>query len=58
MGKPGEKTEAQGNLLLRRMPAAEGSHCVAADEQGHVVVCNPRGGRLLFYEDEAPGPAR
>jgi len=51
--------EADGSLRpLRRVPAAEGSHCVAADEQGHVVVCDPRGGRLLFYEDEAPGLAR
>ena len=51
--------EADGSLRsLRRMTAAEGSHCVAADERGHVVVCDPRGGRLLFYEDDAPGPAR
>jgi hypothetical protein len=51
--------EADGSLRsLRRMPAASDSHCVAADERGHVVVCDPRGGRLLFYEDDAPGPAR
>lgn len=51
--------EADGALRsLRRVPAAQGSHCVAADERGHVVVCDPRGGRLLFYEDDAQGPAR
>ncbi|HET6984748.1 MAG TPA: hypothetical protein VFI53_21570, partial [Myxococcaceae bacterium] len=51
--------EADGALRsLRRVPAAQGSHCVAADERGHVVVCDPSGGRLLFYEDDAPGPAR
>jgi hypothetical protein len=43
---------------LRRLPAAMQSHCVAVDERGHVVVCDPRGGRLLLYEDDAPGPAR
>jgi DNA-binding beta-propeller fold protein YncE len=38
-------------------PAASQAHCVAADDAGHVLVCDPPGGRLLMFEDTA-GPAR
>lgn len=52
--------QSDGSLKsLRRLPAAKEAHCVAADERGHVLVCDPPGGRLLFYQDEdAPGPTR
>ena len=51
--------EKDGSLRsLNRVPAEKDSHCVAVDEQSHVLVCDPRGGRLLFYEDEPPGSAR
>jgi DNA-binding beta-propeller fold protein YncE len=32
-------------------PTAEHAHCVAADNLGHVYVCNPRGGGVLAYQD-------
>ena len=40
---------------LWRWPASPEAHCAAVDEHGHVLVCDPRGGRLLLYED---GPER
>lgn len=46
-----------GLRSLWREPAAPEAHCVAADDRGHVLVCDPRGGRLLMFEDTA-GPAR
>jgi hypothetical protein len=50
--------QADGSLRsLWREAAAPQAHCVAADEGGHVVVCDPPGGRLLIYEDTA-GRAR
>jgi hypothetical protein len=46
------EVRADGSLRsLWKQAAAAGSHCVAADEQGHVVVCDPRGGRILLFED-------
>lgn len=52
------EVQADGSLRsLWQQAAASGSHCVAADDQGHVVVCDPRGGRVLLFEDSA-GRAR
>ena len=46
------EVQADGSLRsLWREAAAPQAHCVAADERGHVVVCDPPGGRLLMYED-------
>ena len=48
------EVQADGSLRpLWREAAATHSHCVAADDGGHVIVCDPPGGRLLFYEDTA-----
>lgn len=33
---------------------AEHAHCVADDNNGHVYVCNPRGGRVFSLTDPAP----
>jgi hypothetical protein len=33
---------------------AKGAHCVTADDDGGAWVCDPNGGRLLFYR-EPPG---
>jgi hypothetical protein len=52
------EVEPDGALhSLWRATAAPHAHCVAADDAGHVVVCDPPGGRLLLYEDSA-GRAR
>jgi len=40
---------------LWRTAAPQEAHCVAVDDAGHVLVCDPRGGRLLLYAD---GPDR
>ncbi|MGH8372039.1 MAG: YncE family protein [Gammaproteobacteria bacterium] len=32
-------------------PTAEHAHCVAADNQGHVYVCNPHGGGVIAFRD-------
>ncbi|HEX5339277.1 MAG TPA: hypothetical protein VFX47_00170 [Gammaproteobacteria bacterium] len=32
-------------------PTAEHAHCVAADNQGHVYVCDPHGGGVLAFKD-------
>jgi hypothetical protein len=55
-----EAFEVQPDGSLRSLwqqAAAAGSHCVAADDRGHVVVCDPAGGRVLIFEDGA-GRAR
>lgn len=36
---------------LATYPTAEHAHCVAADNQGHIYVCNPHGGGVLAYKD-------
>ena len=52
------EVQADGSLRsLWQQAAAPGSHCVAADDRGHVVVCDPRGGRVLVFEDSV-GRAR
>ncbi|HZJ56348.1 MAG TPA: hypothetical protein VFD38_19555, partial [Myxococcaceae bacterium] len=52
------EVEPDGGLRsLWREPAAKEAHCVAADDRGHVVVCDPPGGRILLFEDSV-GPAR
>ena len=52
------EVEADGGLrALWREHAAPEAHCVATDDRGHVLVCDPRGGRLLLFEDAA-GPDR
>jgi hypothetical protein len=55
-----EAFEVQPDGALRplwQQAAAAGSHCVAADDQGHVVVCDPGGARILLFQDTA-GRAR
>jgi hypothetical protein len=37
---------------LWRAPTATQSHCVAADDMGHIYVCDPKAGRLLVFTDE------
>jgi hypothetical protein len=52
------EVQADGSLRsLWRQPAVPEAHCVAADDEGHVVVCDPPGGRVLVFEDAA-GRAR
>lgn len=40
---------------LGTAPAAPGAHCVAADDQGNVYLCDPRGGSVLVIADPFPG---
>jgi outer membrane protein assembly factor BamB len=43
---------ARGKLsLLGTRPTAPGGHCVAADGNGNVFVCDPKKGRLLVFRD-------
>jgi len=52
------EVRADGSLRsLWRVAAVPQAHCVAADERGHVLVCDPPGGRLLLFEDSV-GPSR
>jgi hypothetical protein len=51
--RPGGKLAALGS-----MPAAEGAHCVATDGAGHVLVCAPKAGTLLAFEDPYPAEKR
>ncbi|HYX20422.1 MAG TPA: hypothetical protein VFA98_06210 [Thermoanaerobaculia bacterium] len=45
---------AGGALALAgEVPTASGGHCATADEQGHVYVCDPRGGKILVIPDRA-----
>jgi DNA-binding beta-propeller fold protein YncE len=37
---------------LATIPTADGAHCVAADDQGGVWVCDPEHGQILFLKDE------
>ncbi len=37
---------------LWRAPTAAEARCVAADEAGHIYICDPRAGRLLVFTDE------
>jgi len=47
---------ADGSLRrLWRAAAPQEAHCAAVDDAGHVLVCDPRGGRVLLYSD---GPER
>lgn len=43
--------EAGRLQALGTAPAAAGTHCVAADDQGNVFLCDPRGGRVLVVAD-------
>lgn len=46
---------AAGKLtLLGEVPTAAGSHCVAADGNRNIFVCDPRAGRLLAFRDSFP----
>lgn len=46
---------AEGKLsLIRIVPTAEGSHCVAAAPKGTSFVCDPKKGRLLVFRNPAP----
>lgn len=38
--------------FVGEVPTASDGHCAAADEQGHVYVCDPRGGRILVIPDK------
>jgi hypothetical protein len=52
------EVRADGSLRsLWREAAVPQAHCVVADERGHVLVCDPPGGRVLLFEDTA-GRAR
>lgn len=43
---------ADGALrALWQAPTAPGAHCVAADGTGQVLVCDPKGGRVLLFDD-------
>ena len=41
---------------LRQMGTAAEAHCAAADGAGHVVVCDPKAGRLLLFEEGKTAP--
>lgn len=46
---------AKGELsLLGSVKAADGSHCVAADESGNAYVCDPAHGAILKIKDPYP----
>jgi len=46
---------AKGKLsLLGTFQTAQGSHCVATDFAGNVLVCDPQKGRLLLFQDGYP----
>jgi hypothetical protein len=48
---------ADGSLRrLWRAAAPKEAHCVAVDDAGHVLVCDPRGGRVLLYADAPDRP--
>lgn len=48
---------ARGRLTtLGRVATARGAHCVAADGDGRIYVCDPAKGRLLVFRDAAEGP--
>jgi DNA-binding beta-propeller fold protein YncE len=49
----------QGGKLapLTSFATAKGSHCVAADDRGGAWICDPKGGRLLYFHDTLP-PSR
>jgi hypothetical protein len=47
-------TEAGALVPLGTLPTAPGAHCVAADDDGGVFVCDPGGGRLLAFRDPWP----
>lgn len=40
--------------LVGEVPTSSGSHCAAADDAGHVYVCDPRGGKILVIPDRGP----
>jgi hypothetical protein len=41
-----------GRLYVEEaMPTAHGAHCVAVDNNDGVWICDPRRGRLLFFQD-------
>ena len=39
------------NIPIGIIPTAKGAHCVTADDQNGVWVCDPQEGRLLFLKD-------
>jgi hypothetical protein len=41
---------------LGQFPTAPDAHCVAADDRGNAYVCDPKGGRLLFFQDTLAHP--
>lgn len=46
------EADAAGSLrALWQAPTAPEAHCVAADGAGHVLVCDPRGGRVLLFDE-------
>lgn len=42
-------------VLLERGSAPTATHCATADDAGHFWVCDPKGGRLLRFDDTHPG---
>jgi hypothetical protein len=45
-------------VTLATVPTAKGAHCVSADHQGGVWVCDPEGGQLLFLKDSVPSRSK
>lgn len=45
VGSGGSLTE------LGRTVAPAGGHCIVSDQRGHAYVCDPRGGRLMVFQD-------
>jgi hypothetical protein len=39
---------------LGTVPTASDAHCVAADDEGHVFVCDPKSGGLIAIRDDYP----
>jgi DNA-binding beta-propeller fold protein YncE len=47
--------KSDGSLqALGTVLTAAGAHCVAADEQGHAYLCDPKEGKLLVFTDTLP----
>jgi hypothetical protein len=47
-------TAAGALVTLGTLPTAPGAHCVAADDEGGVFVCDPGAGQLLAFRDPWP----
>ena len=44
--------DSGGSLTeLGKIASPAGGHCVVSDQEGHPFVCDPRGGRLMVFQD-------